>query len=116
MSGQPVAADGDVTATVGTKPFTGADSGQWTAGAVICTPYPRLRSGAAVIYQATCTFQFAGKAGNSPVTGAEIVTLTADRGAKLQRGQQGVLRSGDVAQGKFGNKLIASSSRRLRTL
>ena len=116
MSGKAVAGATDVSATPGTSPFTGADSGTWTAGPVTVTTYPTLRAGdAEVAFKAICTFQFSGKSGQTPVTGSETVTLSAASSAKLQKGKNGVLLDGDVAEGAFGNKLTASSTRTLRT-
>ena len=118
MTGTAVAGEGDVTATPGSIFFTGASSGTWTAGPVTVTTYPTLRAGGAqVAFQASCTFQFIGKTGQTPVTGSETVTLTAAGSAKLQKGLNGVLLDGDNAEGPgaFGNKLTASSTRTLRT-
>lgn len=116
-SGKAVAGVGDVTATPGTKMFTGADTGTWSAvGDVTVVPYPKLRAGGdEVIYQASCAFKFEGKAGNTPVFGAETVTLTASGEAKLQKGGSGVLRDGDGVEGDFGNRLDVASSRTLRS-
>jgi hypothetical protein len=107
MAGKPVAVTGDVVATVGTTPFTGADLGTWTAGAVSVQFYNHLTSGGTtVIHQAECTFNFSGtnSGTGATITGSETVTLTAGA-TVLQRGQSGVLVQGDVAIGTFGNKL-----------
>lgn len=106
MAGKPVAVTGEVIATVGTTPFTGADSGTWTAGTVSVQSYNQLTIGsAAIIHQAKCTFTFNGKSStNTPITGSETVTLTAGA-TVLQKAQSGVLVQGDVATGVFGNKL-----------
>jgi hypothetical protein len=118
MTGTAVAGEGDVTATAGLSPFTGADSGTWTPGPITVTTYLKLRAGEAkVAFKASCTFQFTGKSGQTPITGSEEVTLTATGSAKLQKGRNGVLLDGDNAEGPgaFGNKLTASSTRTLRT-
>jgi hypothetical protein len=114
MAGMAVAGAGDVIATPSSKPIEGA-TGAWTAGPVTTTSHSRLRAGGTpVAFQATCTFQFSGTSGSTPVTAAETVTLTATRAAKLQRGGNGVLLDGDTATGPLGNRLAASSARRLR--
>jgi hypothetical protein len=118
--GKAVAGDGDVTATPGTKMFKPADSGTWSAGTVVTTPYPKLQAGpsdAHVIWKATCLFAFSGFKGQVAVAGTETVTLTAAGTAKLQKGKNGVLLDGDEAEGEgsYGNKLKASSSRKLRS-
>ena len=115
MTGSAVAGEGDVTASPGSIPFTGAEpGGTWTAGPVTVLTYPRLRAGGAqVAFQAVCTFQFTGKSGPTPITGSETVTLTPGD-SKLQKGQNGVLLDGDEAEGAFGNKVTAASTRTLR--
>ena len=115
MTGTAVAVEGDVTAIPGSIFFTSATSGSWSAGPVTVTTYPKLRAEAQVAFQASCTFQFSGSSGQTPVTGSETVTLTAAGSAKLQKGLNGVLLAGDNAEGAFGNKLTASSTRTLRT-
>ena len=113
MPAKPAAGDGDVSATVGKKPFTGADKGTWTAGRVQLTTYAKLKAGGkAVVHKAECTFSFSGTAGNTTVSGSSTVTLTKT-GRPLQKGQQSVLVDGDSATDDFGNKLTASSTRRL---
>lgn len=116
MPGRNVAGEGDVSATPGNVPFTGAQSGTWTAGSVAVTAHPDLQvGGAAAISQASCVFSFAGvNGGGTAVTGQETVTLTAG-GTRLHGDQASVLVDGDEAAGMFGNKLLASSARKLTT-
>lgn len=111
---KPVARDGDVTATAGTSPYSGADSGTWTAEPVSYTTRSKVKAGAAAISKAECTFSFSGKSGNSQVSGTEKVELTAGS-TKLKTGGGGVLVSGDSKTGTYGNKLEASSSAKLET-
>lgn len=116
MTGKSVAGQGDVSATPGNVPFTGAQSGTWTADAITVTPHPVLRvDGAPAITQASCTFSFSGANSNgSPVAGQESVTLTAGA-TTLHVGPQTVLVDGDQAAGVFGNKLQVVSTRKLVT-
>jgi hypothetical protein len=116
MATKGVATEGDVTATAGTTPYTGASSGTWTAGSVSCTSYAKLHAGGApAISEATCTFNFAGtSASNSADTGSETVTLRAGP-TTLQGGASGVLLDGDSKTDSFGNKLAASSAAPLKT-
>jgi hypothetical protein len=116
MTGKSVACQGDVSATPGTVPFTGAQSGTWTAGEITTTPHPILRvDGAAVISKASCTFTFTGtNSSGSLVTGQEAVTLTAGA-TVLRAGPDTVLVNGDQAAGIFGNKLRVTSIRKLVT-
>jgi hypothetical protein len=111
-----VARQGDVSATPGTTPFTGATSGTWTAGTIGDTPYDKVVSGGAkAISEARCTFSFSGaNASGSPVTGSETVTLSAKQ-TKLQKGASGVLVDGDSATGTFGNTLTALGGPKLGT-
>jgi hypothetical protein len=120
MPPKPVAVEGDVSATAGNQMFTGADSGTWTAGPVSVTSYDNLKvGGRKVVWKATCTFSFSGKAGNTGVTGAETVTLTATT-KLLNKGQNKVLVDGDSKTGgdaapTFDNKLSVSASGLLKT-
>jgi len=107
MADKRVAVTGDVEAKPGTKMFTGAASGTWTAGPVTYTSYNHLSvGGKSVIHGANCTFTFTGSTSNgAPVTGSETVTLQAGQ-TVLQKGLSGVLRNGDTATGdKFDNEL-----------
>ena len=116
MTGRNVAGQGDVSAIQGITPFTGAQSGTWTAGAITVTAHSELQvGGVAVITQASCTFSFAGvNASGSPVTGQETVTLPAGA-TTLHVGPDTVLVNGDQAVGAFGNKLQVVSTRTLLT-
>ena len=111
-----VATIGDVLATPGTTPFTGAEAGVWTPGPVSHTSYAQLRSsGVPAISEATCIFSFAGTAkGGAAVAGSETVVLRAGP-TVLQRGSSGVIVHGDSATGEFGNRLAAASAEPLRT-
>ncbi|WP_404385398.1 hypothetical protein [Caenispirillum salinarum] len=106
---------GDVTATAGTVPYTGATSGDWTAGAVELTSYPVLTvAGTDVIHKAECTFSFLGKNSGGAVTGSSTVTLTA--GAQpLQGGLSNVLVDGNWNKDAYGNTLNVSATGVLRT-
>ncbi|MEU8471616.1 hypothetical protein AB0F30_27540 [Streptomyces sp. NPDC029006] len=115
MAGRAVVVRGGVSATVGTSPFKSADSGTWTAGAVVETPSSLVTVGdSPVLHQASCVFAFVGKAGQAPVSGASTVTLTATAGGLLADGE-GVLLDGDSAQDEYGNTLKAGSSAALRS-
>jgi hypothetical protein len=116
MTGKNVAGQGDVSAIPGTLPFTGAQSGTWTPGAITPVAHPELQvGGAAVITQASCTFSFAGvNASGTAVTGQETVTLPAGA-TTLHVGPDTVLVNGDQAVGMFGNKLQVVSMRKLVT-
>ena len=111
-----VARQGGVSATPGTTPFTGANSGTWTAGPISDKPYDKVVSGGAkAISEAQCTFNFSGvNASGATVTGSETVTLSAKQ-TKLQKGAAGVLVDGDSATGTYGNKLTASGGPKLGT-
>jgi len=113
-----VACQGDVIATAGTVPFTGAQGGAWVAGEVQAIRHPELQvAGSDVISAASCTFAFAGtNAGGAAVTATEVVALTAGA-TKLRSSQVAVLAEGDQATspGGFGNKLAVSASRKLQT-
>ena len=120
MAGKQVAVKEDVQATAGSTPFTGADSGTWTAGPVTCSFYDQLKiGGSKVIYKAECKFTFTGTSpapAKSPITGTETVTLEA-QSTKLQGGLSKVLVDGDSATGtgNFGNKLQINASHKLAT-
>jgi hypothetical protein len=112
-----VATVGDVSATPGTTPYTGADSGAWTAGPISYTSYVKVASGGAkAISEARCTFSFSGANSSSgaTITGTETVTLRAGP-TKLQKGEAGVIVDGDSETGSFGNKLSAASGEPLKT-
>lgn len=110
MPGKNVAVEGDVTATPGTIPFTGAVSGTWTAGPISYQKYSQLTvRNVSVIHQAQCTFLFSGSNGTSPVSGSETVTLIA-KTTNLQNGLAFVLLNGDTQVGVFGNTLTAKAS------
>jgi hypothetical protein len=105
-----VATEGDVTATTGEVMYTGATTGTWTAGVISYTSYGKLQSGSArTISNAQCTFTFSGD-----VLGSETLTLRAGS-TKLQLGLSGVIVDGDSVIGTFGNRLVASSARALKT-
>ncbi|MEU2391314.1 hypothetical protein [Streptomyces sp. NPDC007369] len=115
MGGKAVAGKGDVEATVGTKPFTGADSGKWTAGSVEVTASTTLKAGGAfVLHAASCTFSFDGKNAAGPVKGTSAVALEA-KASLLQPGGRPVLLHGDSAEDGFGNTLEVTSARPLRS-
>jgi hypothetical protein len=123
MPTNAVAVEGDVSATVGTMPFTGAQSGTWTAGPITYSSYANLKSsGKKVIWKATCTFNFSGaNASGAAVTGAETVTVTATT-KLLNMGQRNVLVDGDTKTGgdpptptSYDNKLTVSASGTLKT-
>lgn len=106
----------DVIATPGTMPFTGAQSGTWTAGPITVTPHPHIQAdGAPVISGAACTFSFAGvNSGGTAVTGQDPVTLPAGA-TKLRDGPATLLVNGDQATGAFGNMLQVTSAHKLAT-
>src|SRR5215831_3080182 len=116
MTGKSVACQGDVSATVGNVPFTGAQSGTWTASAITVTPHQVLQvDGAAAITQASCTFSFSGaNSSGSPVAGQATVTLMAGA-TTLRVGPDTVLVDGDQATSVFGNGLRVVSTRKLVT-
>ncbi len=116
MPASSVAVEGNVTATVGTNPYTGASAGDWTASLVSYNSYSKLKvNGKPVIHGASCTFNFQGTAPNgASVTTAVTVTLSAGT-TTLQKGAKHVLRHGDQASDAWGNKLEVSTSSKLRT-
>jgi hypothetical protein len=116
MAAKPVAVEGDVSATVGTAPFTGAEAGTWTAGSVSLTSHANLKvGGKKAVWKATCTFSFTGQSSSgATVNGSETVTLTATT-KLLDKSQSSVLVDGDQAQGNYGNKLTASATGALKT-
>jgi len=109
-----VARDGDVSPTAGTGTFGTAATGTWTPGPVTYTAYAKLTSdGAKAISGAQCTFSFAGSdSSGTAVAGQSTVTLPAGP-TKLQRGEAGVVVSGDLANDSYGNTLTASSTAKL---
>lgn len=116
MALKPVAKDGDVKATKGSKLLDGAASGTWAAGAVSTTPYPFLTiDGFAVIHEAKCTFTFTGLTSASvSISGTSDVKLTA-ASTTLQEGSTFVLRDGDKKEDGFGNTLTAQATKHLRS-
>lgn len=110
-----VARAGDVTATVGQLPYSGATSGTWTAGTVATTTATLASSdGAAVVVGASCTFSFNGTNGQSPVTGTSTVTLSPGPRV-LTIGGVAPLVDGDSQQDAYGNTLRVGSTATLRT-
>jgi hypothetical protein len=109
---------GEVSATAGTKFYSPAVKGKWTAGPVQETPYSKLKSGGkAVVHKAECTFSFTGTGptpAESPVSGTSKVTLTA-KTTKLQKGASNVLVDGDSEKDSYDNELKASASGKLKT-
>jgi hypothetical protein len=117
MAGNSVAVTGEVVATPGTTPFTGANpGGSWTAGSISMQTYGKLTIGdQPVMHGASCTFSFSGTTGTgAPISGSEVVTLTAGT-TVLQKGQSGVLVQGNSATGTFGNTLAVQTARKLTT-
>ncbi len=106
MPGESVAGEGEVVATPGSTPFTGAETGVWTAGPIAVQSYSKLTiGGKPVIHQAQCTFNFSGQSSSgASIVGSETVQLKAGQ-TLLQKTQGGVLVNGDTATGQFGNKL-----------
>ncbi|NEW69887.1 hypothetical protein [Streptomyces rhizosphaericus] len=113
--GAEAAGTGDVTATPGTTPFTGADKGTWTAGEVVETASDKMKAaGAFLIHRATCDFTFSGTAPNgAAVSGKSTVALSATA-SRLRVGGERLLLNGDEAHDTFGNALKAVSTRPLR--
>lgn len=111
-----VAVDGDVTATAGATPYTGAESGTWTAGPITSSSYSALKSGGRpVIWKAECTFAFSGASSSgAAVAGQETVTLTATT-KLVNKHQNNVLVDGDEASGTYGNKLSVIAGGLLET-
>ncbi|WOP18902.1 hypothetical protein [Raineyella sp. LH-20] len=109
-----VAREGDVTATVGQLPYSGATSGTWTAGTVASTTASASSDGAAVVVGASCTFSFNGTNGQSPVTGTSTVTLSPGPRV-LTIGGVAPLVDGDSQQDAYGNTLRVGSTATLRT-
>lgn len=110
MAGKPLARAGDVSATVGTTFYTGADSGSWAAGTVSETTTPGFTSdGTVVVTQASCVFTFTGKAGTAQNPGSSTVTLSAGDRA-LQIGDAAPLVDGDRQADDFGNTLRVAST------
>lgn len=111
-----VAVEGDVSATAGTMPFTGAESGAWTPRNVMMNSYADLKSGGRkVLWQAQCTFDFIGQSSSGAmVKGSETVTLTAAP-TSLKKSAHFVVVDGDQATGTYGNKLTSSAAGPLKT-
>jgi hypothetical protein len=118
MAQKRVAVEGDVQATPGTAPFTGAATGTWTAGAIVASAYPKLTvGGVATVWKAECTFSFNGNApapASTTITGTNKVTLTATA-KKLQGGGNNVLVHDDQNSDQYGNKLQVAASGALRS-
>lgn len=115
MAAKPVAHEGDVTATAGKSPYTGATSGTWTAGAVTATNAPLAASdGKKVIVQAECTFTFSGTNGTSTVTGTSKVALAPGSRLLTIDGSMPLV-DGDSQQDSYGNTLAAASAATLST-
>jgi hypothetical protein len=123
MSTSSVAVEGDVLATAGTVPHS-ADknvTGSWSAGPVVESTYSELKvDGLAVVYEAQCTFTYAG--GTAPAGTlvvpvgpfTETVSLTATTKI-LQNGTSYVLVDGDVEESSFQNKLEVKATGHLKT-
>ncbi len=116
MAAKSVAVKGDVSATAGTSPYTGAQTGTWTAGPVTETSYAKLKvGGKQVLWKAECTFSFSGaNSSGATVTGTEKVTLTATT-KLLMKGEHSVLVDGDSKTGgdtppSFDNQLSVSAA------
>ena len=116
MVAKSAAVKGDVSATAGTSPYTGAQTGTWTAGQVTETSYANLKvGGKEVLWKAECTFSFSGaNSSGTTVTGTEKVTLTATT-KLLMKGEHSVLVDGDSKTGgdtppSFDNKLSVSAA------
>ena len=110
------AVEGDVTATAGTSPYTGAESGSWTAGSVSYQSYDKLSiGGTPVIHEASCTFNFSGASSSgATITGSETVTLSAGS-TKLQGASSSVLVDGDSETGSYGNELKVQTGAKLKS-
>lgn len=119
--GKAIAVEGEVSASAGSVAFS-ADTdqaGSWSAGPVVETAYPNLSvGGTKAIWQAQCTFVYAGGTsggGASPVPPAfETVTLTASS-TIAQGGSMSVLVDGDVEESMHGNKLEVSAAGHWKT-
>jgi hypothetical protein len=117
MAGKQVAVEGDVQATVGSTPFTGAASGTWKPGTITYSSYDHLKiSGRKAIYKAQCKFTFTGTSSapaNNSIVGNETVTLEA-QSTKLQSGLSNVLVDGASLTGStFGNTLQVKAFHKL---
>jgi hypothetical protein len=114
-----VAVDGEVTASADSGKIE-ADSdqtGSWSAGSVSYQTYSHFKiDGTAVIYEASCTFTYAGGQASGSSIGAvtDTVTLSAS-GTKTQGGLNAVLRDGDSEESASGNKLEVSTNRSLKS-
>jgi hypothetical protein len=113
-----VAGKGDVKATKGSTDPPGQVSGSWTVkGDVEYKAYSKLKAGGAeVIHTASCNFEYVnGKLPDgkpAPATVPSSVTLKGS-GTRLQGSASGVILDGDDESDSYGNKLAASSSRKL---
>ncbi|RUN74795.1 hypothetical protein EJC47_19765 [Sphingomonas sp. TF3] len=116
MSLKPVAVEGDVSPSPGTTPYSPAVSGAWSPGAVTYTKYDKLTvGGAKTVWQAKCTFSFAGSDANGvAVAGTSNLTLTAGS-TKLQGGSSNVLLNGDTANDSYGNTLTVNAAGKLQS-
>lgn len=103
-----IAVEGDVITIPGTTPYPPAVSGAWVPGPVIYSSYPKVSvNGVGVIYEARCTFTFAGVGPpppSSPVSGTEDVVLSAGDTA-VNGSQSSALLDGDSKAGNYGNQL-----------
>jgi hypothetical protein len=113
--GKSVALEQDVVTIPGSMLYHPATSGTWVALSVKVKAYPKLKlGGSGVIYEAECTFTFAGVGpapANSPVNRQETVTLTAKQ-TKLQKR---VLVQGDAMQSSYGNQLKIVTTSKVKT-
>jgi hypothetical protein len=111
-----IAVEGDVSATPGNTPYTGAESGSWTAGTITYQGYdPLTIGGTRVVREASCTFSFSGASSSgATITGTETVTLSASA-TKLQGGSSNLLVDGDSEVGSYGNELLVQTGAKLQT-
>lgn len=115
MATKPVAREGDVTAKVGTTPYTGATSGTWSSGSLTLTTAPLASSdGKVVVVKAESSFTFSGANSSTAVTGSSSVVLSPGQ-LLLSIDGTAPLVDGDSAQDAFGNTVSVSSSATLHT-
>lgn len=120
MATKSVATEGDVEATASSSTASTNlknTTGSWTAGPVAYKTYAKLRvNGREVIYEASCTFSYAGtdNSSHAAVTDSESVTLGAGT-TILEHGSTSVLVDGDSETGPNGNQLAVSTSNKLKT-
>lgn len=118
---KPVAAKGDVKPTVSTQQVpAAATGGTWNkVGDVQYQSYAKLKAGnAEVIHTATCEFMYSGgMVGQSPAATVTVTVTLKGTGKHLQWAKKGVILDGDSAEDDkgYGNKLKASSSRKLKS-